>query len=281
MATLALPYTVFSVYYQVRVAKQWCVLCLGVQVLFLVEFLLTLPALSLHSISWQGQSVAAIGWGFGLPPLAWAWLKPMLLKAASEETVQRELKRFKNNPALFAALLHQQPEMTLDTVVISPLVLGNAEASHTITVVTNLYCATCAQTHRELEALLEGSPDVKAHIVVLACDGTAGRHHQVTRHLLALSRLMPEAVHQALDAWYTQPEKEYQGWAAKFPMLADLTAFDETVRQHCDWCQRNGISATPTVYLNNYRLPEVYRLKDLRWLISSLEPTSAVKAAES
>ena len=33
---LALPYTIFSVYYQWRVAKQWCVLCLVVQGLLIL-----------------------------------------------------------------------------------------------------------------------------------------------------------------------------------------------------------------------------------------------------
>jgi uncharacterized membrane protein len=37
---LALPYTVWSVYYQAFVAKEWCVLCLMVQILLWVEFLL-------------------------------------------------------------------------------------------------------------------------------------------------------------------------------------------------------------------------------------------------
>ncbi|HEY2722735.1 MAG TPA: hypothetical protein VGI82_13465 [Chitinophagaceae bacterium] len=32
----ALPYTLFSVYYQWKVAKQWCILCLAVQGLLLL-----------------------------------------------------------------------------------------------------------------------------------------------------------------------------------------------------------------------------------------------------
>src|SRR5690348_13907707 len=36
---LALPYIFFSVYYQARVAKQWCILCITVQGLLLLEFL--------------------------------------------------------------------------------------------------------------------------------------------------------------------------------------------------------------------------------------------------
>lgn len=38
----ALPYTVFSIYYQWRVAKQWCVLCLWVQAILVAQFATTL-----------------------------------------------------------------------------------------------------------------------------------------------------------------------------------------------------------------------------------------------
>jgi len=44
---ISLPYTVYSIYYQARVAKQWCVLCCTVQALLWLEFFsLTLTPLS-------------------------------------------------------------------------------------------------------------------------------------------------------------------------------------------------------------------------------------------
>lgn len=39
---LALPYIIFSFYYQWKVAKQWCVLCLGVQSILVIEGILSL-----------------------------------------------------------------------------------------------------------------------------------------------------------------------------------------------------------------------------------------------
>src|SRR6202000_2271777 len=38
----ALPYVLFSVFYQWRVARQWCVLCLSVQVLLVLQFVTAL-----------------------------------------------------------------------------------------------------------------------------------------------------------------------------------------------------------------------------------------------
>jgi hypothetical protein len=39
MNVAALPYTIFSIYYQWGVAKQWCILCLTTQVLLIAEFI--------------------------------------------------------------------------------------------------------------------------------------------------------------------------------------------------------------------------------------------------
>jgi hypothetical protein len=39
---LALPYIIFSIYYQVRVVKHWCAMCLSVQVLLLFLFFISL-----------------------------------------------------------------------------------------------------------------------------------------------------------------------------------------------------------------------------------------------
>jgi uncharacterized membrane protein len=36
---LSLPYTVYSIYYQARVAKQWCILCCTVQGVLWLEFI--------------------------------------------------------------------------------------------------------------------------------------------------------------------------------------------------------------------------------------------------
>src|SRR5471030_1680876 len=43
---VALPYTFYSIHYQWRVAKQWCVFCCAVQALLWLEFFAFLPYLS-------------------------------------------------------------------------------------------------------------------------------------------------------------------------------------------------------------------------------------------
>ncbi len=103
LALLALPYTVFSLYYQGIIARQWCTLCLGVQAVLLGEGVLAIvQGVSLPTtMQPYGWAVAAML----LPAISWLALKPTLQQATETEPLRRKLARFQNNPDLFAALL--------------------------------------------------------------------------------------------------------------------------------------------------------------------------------
>jgi len=75
---LALPYTIFSIYYQWRVAKQWCPLCLTVQALLFLQFITAFAG------GWHGALALA-----GLNPsviiaVAVAFLLPLLSSRPGE-----------------------------------------------------------------------------------------------------------------------------------------------------------------------------------------------------
>ncbi len=109
---LALPYTVFSVYYQWRVAKQWCVLCLAVQALLLLgginvianNFLFPMPSFSLLSI-------ANFLLLFILPVFIWFAVKPFILRLQQAKNTRREYLRIKFNTEIFDALLKKQKQI--------------------------------------------------------------------------------------------------------------------------------------------------------------------------
>lgn len=270
LSALALPYTLFSVYYQWQVAKTWCVLCLVVQGLLVAEFFLTLTQWPLT----LPGSIAPVlpKWlvGFGLPVLGYALVKPWLTSRFKFRDVQGQLRRFKNDPTLFQTLLHKQPAFATPPPA-SSMSLGNPDAPHTITMVTNPYCDPCVKAHEQLEQLIRQTPNVNAQIVFLAYDGPEGRIHTASRHLLALHGENPARAAEALNAWYGQDKKEYGSWAAAFPATVELARYGAITGEHYDWCRRIGVNATPTLYLNGYPLQEPYRVEDLRWLVSGLE----------
>ena len=126
--------------------------------------------------------------------------------------------------------------------------------------------------HETLEKLLVERDTLKANVIFTACDGPNGQSAQVLRHLLAL----PETATEALTDWYKQLTKDYATWATRWPADPETVAMN-MVQQHCDWCQQAKISATPTVFVDGYKLPELYRLEDLKWVLAGANTVSTLE----
>ncbi|MEZ4900629.1 MAG: hypothetical protein R2822_02140 [Spirosomataceae bacterium] len=89
----------WSIYYQWQVAKQWCPLCVAVQVVIWLECgSILLPLLIENGINFPSLTREGIqGWGlmaaaFSIPILLWLIIKPLLQKSRSRRMAARTTK---------------------------------------------------------------------------------------------------------------------------------------------------------------------------------------------
>jgi hypothetical protein len=158
---IVLPYTVFSVYYQWQIVKKWCRLCLVIQAILVLEFivLFNYNALAISSIN----SVYLLIISLLLPTAIWAFIKPSLEKARTLPDLERSVMTYKYNTNLFTNLLENQRCVHKG---VSNITAGNPEALVLITVVSNLFCGLCIKAHETVEKLLGGYADyIKAEYV--------------------------------------------------------------------------------------------------------------------
>lgn len=263
---LALPYTVFSVGYQAFVVKAWCRLCLGVQAVLWVSALL-------GYVIWQGLDLAfgreqllLTAAGFVLATLGYMAVHAWQKERRRAQRLERENRRFKRSPEVFAALLEKQP--VVDTQGLpDELVLGSSDAPVTLTVVSNPYCPPCTEAHPVLERLLNRFPGgVK---LVLRFTGNpydeADRHNQAARHLISLARQPNRAA--AVHDWYAT--KDYAAWSARYPADPDVDAA-HLHRLHLAWCERAGVEYTPSTFINGRLLPGIFTVRDLPFHLKGL-----------
>ncbi|MDP9047328.1 MAG: thioredoxin domain-containing protein, partial [Bacteroidota bacterium] len=273
---ISLPYTFYSVYYQARVAKQWCVLCCTVQALLWLEFIPLITYRNLTPLSFvQGTPFGGEGWGedlatlltcFAGPAILWALLKPLLLKVQQLQPLKQQLRKFKYNTELFNQMLTAQPKYTQPDEEWS-IVLGNREAENVITMVSNPYCPPCAKMHKVLDELLEERGNLQARIVFTANNTDTDIKTPVSRHLVALNEMPDKTkVKQALNDWYEQKQKNYDAWAKEYPVALNGIEYDKIDKQKA-WCELAEVTATPTMLLNGYRLPDLYQLPDLKYML--------------
>ncbi|RZL09249.1 MAG: hypothetical protein EOO89_21870 [Pedobacter sp.] len=270
LSLLALPYTVYSISYQYRTGN-WCLLCCGIQaVLWLEAVTFILSPFSFNDLSTNGAEIAiitAFAVGFMVPLAIWAFIKPFLLNASQVRPLKNQLKKFKYNSQLFNQVLTSQPRFAVPDKIM-PILLGNPEAETVITMVSNPFCGPCAIVHKLLEGWLATRNDIQLKIVFSTANSDDDPRTQVSRHLSALSKLDNKAtIELALNAWYESTRKDYADWALKYPVQLDNE--QEEVTQHQkEWCDMADITFTPTILINGYKLPDPYRLEDIKYLIA-------------
>jgi len=266
-AALFIP---FSIYYQWRIIKQWCPLCLIVQgVLFsellwgIENFWTSKPQL-LYSLNKLPTNTLPLVICLIAPVVIWNSLRQVLSKAKDARSFEASYKRLQYNPEIFSGLLHQQPKAP-DGWQQLGINLGNPYADTTIIKVCNPFCGPCAKAHPELEEILKHNNNVQLKIIFASKNKAEDRNAIVAKHLLSIAAEgnMKHTQH-SLDEWYLAPKKEYKSFAAKYPTHHELELQDQHIEAMGAWCKEAEISFTPTIFINGHRLPENYRIEELK-----------------
>ncbi len=278
---LSIPFVFFSVYYQWRIAKQWCLLCLAIQIILLLQFgiafragwhsLLTiisiLPLIFIQEIS-----------AFAIPLILISILLPALNKEKERKQIYTELQRLKHDPQIFEILLSKQKRLLQDSEGLG-ILLGNSKASCKIIKICNPYCAPCAKAHVTIEELLCNNPEIQLQIIFSVTKQEDDYRNEPVKHLLAIDELNDQGVKiRALEDWYLAEKKDYEAFAKKYPMNCDLKHQMSKIEDMNKWCEQVEISFTPTFFLSMSlsngemtpfrQLPEIYNAAHLKYFLS-------------
>jgi uncharacterized membrane protein len=266
---LAAPYILFSIYYQARIVKQWCPLCLTVQSLLFVgtinailgDFLKPIPVNTIP------QNLFIVFY-YLIPALAWFSIKPYILRLQNEKNARREHLRIKFNAEIFDTLLKKQAKIVHSTDGIG-LILGNKSATNELVKVCNPYCWPCSKAHSEIEKLIEQVGNIKVRIIFTATTNEEDLKYLPVKHLLAIASKNDETLtKKALDDWYLADKKDYNSFATKYPMNGELKQQNDKIEAMNNWCKLMNIHATPTIFINRHLMPKAYNLEDLNYFLS-------------
>jgi uncharacterized membrane protein/thiol-disulfide isomerase/thioredoxin len=266
---LAAPYVVFSLIYQWKAVKQWCVLCLGIQMLLLGGLVNGLSlGLPLNTEFLTAGFALEFATLYLLPVIAWYCIKPLLLRLVESKTTKREYLKLKFNTEIFNTLLSRQKTVKVDPDGMG-ISLGNPNSRNKLVKVCNPYCGPCAKAHPSVEKLVEEFEDIHVKIIFACNNGEHDRTAIPAKHLLAIhSENNPEKLRAALDDWYLAREKNYDEFKLKYPDNGGAQREDDHLNRMKDWCQDMEIQFTPTYFINGRQLPTGYNVEDLRYFFS-------------
>jgi uncharacterized membrane protein len=265
------PYIVYSIYYQYKIVKQWCLLCLIVQGLIFLQFILSLAYFNANKVIGLDLNLLTanllIHAGLFISTLfLWVILRPYLKQSFELEKWKFSYFRLQRNPSLFKAFLNQQPEVPYSIEEIA-IRVGRANSTNKILKVCNPFCGPCSRAHTDLESVITEC-DAELFVIFTSTNSEGDKGGEVSRYFIGMSYYKPEILEEALNWWYESSEKSIVGLSTKFPYkIVDDNRLRAGLQQMRDWVDKADITGTPTIFINNHRLPPLYSVKDIKYLI--------------
>lgn len=261
---LALPYTLWSVWYQKVRVRQWCMLCLGVQIVLWGIFITNL----------FGEQLIIAGFDFCLwVGLSLIYLFFILLVSLCcqayhslqvSKSNQAKANRIKYNQTVFEGLLKKSFFYEIDASV-SNIYWGNREAVHTITIISNPYCGPCSALHTQIMQMPLLLQHFRFQYVFISFDNAVV---PVCNFLIAAYQLhtVSDFLH-ILGQWYTHGKYNASAFMQIYGFDYMDTDVEKLYNKQLKFVTDYKISKTPTVLLDGFELPEGYEMKDLIYIM--------------
>ena len=266
----SLPITLYSIFYQYKVAKKWCPLCLLIIAVLWLQCLMVFLFKSTINYSNVELSTSLI---ISITILActtiWLFSRHLLNKGQELSKIQIDHYKFKRNFDLFNAVYQKQEQVNTQINNVSEITLGSVDASVNIVIVTSPLCYYCKATHNVIESLLDKYPN-ELNVTIrfnINLEDKKGMGYRVVHRLLELYGNNAEflvAMHEA----YSE-NANLEKWLAKWGEPNSLELNDALIKQK-EWCHNNGINFTPALFVNNRAYPKEYDKEDLVYFIEDL-----------
>ncbi len=255
-----LPYSFWSIWYQKLKAKQWCPLCLIVQVLLwgilIVDVIfgyLQLPG------GIELQNTIVVGCIYILLIFTFNLLVPKLSEGNQVEQLRQEINSIKTNEIVFLTLLKNEPYYGLDKST-SNIILGNHDGKILITVFTNPHCDPCARMHARIEELLKQNDELCIQYIF-------GSFHESlnssNKFLIAIyQHYNMDETEKIYSEWFTKGKHEKELFFKKYLVNFENEKTETEFKKHELWKLNSMITSTPTIFVNGHKLPYNYKIED-------------------
>lgn len=258
-----LLFSFFSIYFQIKVVKKVCNLCLIIQFIFWLEFIIlkfirvdSPKAFSVYELCSTLSCLA-------LPGLVWILVKPIVARLNAYDAMDYQILKIKYNPRNFYSMLNAESIYVLPPLS-ECLYFGEGEIKNTIAIVTDPLCKPCSDAMNVLLGLLKYRNDIR--IIVIFLPFTNEIKTSYVKHIYSLFNLDPSLAKQAMLDWQAMKVKNHHTWSAKYPVnfLRDITTLKDT---HNSFCHQSSTHLAPTIFVNGRKLPDGYFAEDLKYFL--------------
>ena len=267
LSLLALPVIVYSVWLQKFQIKKWCVLCLAVSAVIVLQSLVfgftTTSFSNITAINGFCFLFSAI-----LLTTIWLFVKPIFEAKIKAEKGETELKKFKRNYEVFDFLSKDIPILN-EFHKLEGLTFGNKTANTKLTIIISPSCGHCHKAFEDGFNLVTKFPEKVILNVLFNInpENNDNPYKVVVETLLTINNINPENTESAISDWHIK-KIDLEPWLKKWKMnTADMKA-NHQIHQQYNWCLENEFNYTPVKTVNNKLFPNEYDISELKYFLN-------------
>lgn len=263
LSLLSLPIILYSIYYQKVKIKKWCVLCLTVSLVLVLNSILFFlnfqtPRITFADI-FNNLLLISIVYIF------WNIIKKNILSANDLQNQNNALLRFKRDKEIFEKV---SKKVELNTANLNLIELGNKNATNTITLFISPSCPHCHKAFKESLEIIERFPE-NYNLNIGFNVNIDNDENPFISIALTIQRLYfsKEDFKNALVDWHIK-NMDLEKWKEKWEIavLSSSNEFEE-IKNQFNWCLQNDFHYAPVRVFNGFLLNENYDLKDVFYFV--------------
>lgn len=261
---IAMIYGIWSVAYQWKKAKAWCVLCL------ITQFLIWSAGISagceyIHSsllFTIDGAMLSSIVYGLSIVLIH--LLAKGFLSDSQKINAEQQYRALKANSDVAKIMLSKRDFFSTE-IGDSSILFGNPDAGMKITILSNPHCNPCARMHKRVEKLLNfGNGEICVQYILSSFNE---RLDESSRYLIAMYLNSNDAM-RVFDDWYEKDKFRYETTVQNCKYDLYSNEVEEEMERHRLWRERTSLVETPTILVNGYKLPPEYDIEDLGMIVN-------------
>lgn len=264
IALCALPFTLWSIWYQRFKAHAWCALCLCTVGLLWIQGIIVMAGwngwhIGLGEFLLRGGVTAAC---YIVMAIAVNAIMRLFDKSMNLPRCEHAYNSLKIQPKVMWAYSAGLPEYDTTPEGCSGMIFGNRNAKYHLTVMSNPYCWPCAMMHRHIK-------DWPGNDVAIQCVLTSFSpdREDINRFLIAAYQQLGEEEAWDLMCRWFEGGKE-KGTAFFDGLGLDITSsvVEEEFNRHKNWVDGKPFPGTPTVLVNRRELTPPYGIDDYMYM---------------
>lgn len=271
ISLFSFPIIIFSLYYQYKVVKKWCALCLGISTSLIGIAIVTIVSFERFEVNATIKDTLVFFSILLLLTTIWNLLKPIITGYFELKKENRVQKRFKRNATTFNALLNNTPKINLLTLEpLNTIVIGNKDAQNEMLLFLSPSCGHCHTAFKDAMTLLEKYPEyLKLKIGFnINLENENNPYSKVVTTIVEQNGLFDNAK-ELLAKWHIE-RMELEAFNSTY-QVSITEETKNTVTSQFNWCTENGFNYAPVKIFNKKLMPNEYTINDLNFFVKELE----------